>query len=90
MTANLSSLCAALCSNWEIRKRLTDYSELTFFTSNSKNLLKNKINCVSLYQIILYEDFWWPVSMCNKLNQTKFGGFFFPKLHQAAFLYFFI
>jgi hypothetical protein len=62
MTANLSSLCAALCSNWEIRERLTDYSELTFFTSNSKNLLKNKINCVSLFQITLH------VSMCNKLK----------------------
>jgi hypothetical protein len=58
MTANLSSLCAALCSNWDIRKRLTDYSELTFFTSNSNDLLKNKINCVSLFQITLYEDFW--------------------------------
>jgi hypothetical protein len=41
-------LCAVLCFNWEIRKRLTDYIELTFFTSNSNNLLKNKINCVSL------------------------------------------
>jgi hypothetical protein len=56
MTANLSSLCATLYSNWEIRKRLTDYSELTFFTSNSNNLLKNKIKCVSLFQITLYEE----------------------------------
>jgi hypothetical protein len=30
------------------------------------------------------------VSMCNKLNQTKFEGYFFPKLRQAAFLYYFI
>jgi hypothetical protein len=47
MIANLSSLCAALCSNWEIRKSLTDYSELTFF-SKSKRI-------VALFQIILYE-----------------------------------
>jgi hypothetical protein len=76
------------CSNWEIRKRLTDYSELTFFTSNSNNLLKNKINCVSLFQITLYEDFWWPVSsvsMCNKLTQTKFEVFFFSNFTNRFF-----
>jgi hypothetical protein len=67
MTANLSSLCAALCSNMEIRKRLTDDSELTFFTSNSNDLLKNKINCVSLFQITQYEEVWWHVS----LSKTK-------------------
>jgi hypothetical protein len=84
MTANLSSLCSALCSKWEIRKRLTDYIELTFYTSNSNNLFKNKINCVFLFQITLY------VRMGNKLNQTKFEGYFFPKTHQTAFLYYFI
>jgi hypothetical protein len=35
-------------------------------------VLKNKINCVSLFQITLYEEVWWYVSMCNKLNQSKF------------------
>jgi hypothetical protein len=64
MTANLSSLCAAIYSDWEIRKRLTDYSELTFFTSNSNTLLKNKINCASLFQITLYEEVWWHVWAC--------------------------
>jgi hypothetical protein len=73
MTANLSSLCAALCSNWEIRKRLTDYSELTFFTSN---LLKNKINFVSLFQITLIEDFWWPVSRGGLAPQILVGFIF--------------
>jgi hypothetical protein len=45
----------------------------------SNNLVKNKITCVSLFQITLYEDFW---CMCIKLNQSKFfsqtspSGFF--------------
>jgi hypothetical protein len=51
MTANRSSLCTSIRSNWEIKKRLTDYSELTFFTSISNNLLKHKINCVSLFKL---------------------------------------
>jgi hypothetical protein len=66
ITANLSSLCATQLGN----KKKT-YIELTFITKNSNNLLTNKINCVSLFQITLYDEVWWHVSMCNKLNQSK-------------------
>jgi hypothetical protein len=54
------------------------FGDLDFFTSSSNNLLKNIINCVSLFQITLYEEVWWHMSMCNKLNQSKFEGYFFP------------
>jgi hypothetical protein len=68
-----------------MRKRLTDYSELTFFSSNSNNLLKNKINCVSLFQISLYEEVWWHVIICNKLNQSKFEGYFFNNIARTHY-----
>jgi hypothetical protein len=37
----------------------------------------------------LYEEIWWHVSMCNKLNQSKFERYFFPNF-STAFLYYFI
>jgi hypothetical protein len=43
MATNLSSLCAASCSNWEIILIMTDYSKLTFFTSNSTIYWKVKV-----------------------------------------------
>jgi hypothetical protein len=86
MTANLSSLCALhtikpYAPSWN--KKKTDWhNELTFFTSNSNNLLKNNINCVSLFLITLYEEVWWHVSMWTKVNlryifsQISPSGFF--------------
>jgi hypothetical protein len=47
-----------------------------------------KINRVSLFQITLYEDFWWHVSMCNKLNQTKFEDIFSQTSPSSFFILF--